>query len=129
MAETEIAAARDRTDSSSDGSDPLATNFGGAMYVTIVHVHVKPERVEDFVEAIGLNHEGSVKEPGNLRFDILQSVEDPTRFIAYEAYRDEAAAKAHKETAHYLAWRDKVTDWMAEPRVGVRYDGLFPSES
>jgi autoinducer 2-degrading protein len=97
------------------------------MHVTIVHVRVKPEHVAEFIDAIRINHEGSVKEPGNLRFDILQSAEDPTRFVAYEAYADEAAAKAHKETAHYLAWRDKVADWMAEPRQGVRYDGLFPS--
>lgn len=99
------------------------------MYVTIVHVHVKPEHVEEFVEAIGENHLASVQEPGCMRFDILQSVEDPTRFVAYEAYLDEGGAKAHKATAHYLTWRDKVADWMAEPRQGVRYDGLFPSEA
>ncbi len=96
------------------------------MYVTLVHIHVKPENLERFVEATTANHEGSVREPGNLRFDVLQSVEDPTRFILYEAYRDEAAAKEHKETAHYAAWRDAVADWMAEPRQGVRYEGLLP---
>jgi len=98
------------------------------MYVTLVYVHVKPEHVGDFIESIRPNQEGSVREPGNLRFDILQSADDRTRFIAYEAYRDEASAKAHKETAHYLAWRDRTADWMAEPRQGVRYDGLFPAD-
>jgi autoinducer 2-degrading protein len=98
------------------------------MYVTIVHVHVKPERVADFIEAMRANHEESIKEPGNLRFDILQSADDPTRFVAYEAYHDESGAKAHKETAHYQKWRDTVADWMAEPRQGVRYDGLFPAD-
>ncbi len=97
------------------------------MYVTLVNVHVKPEHLAEFIDATRANHEGSVREPGNLRFDVLQSVEDPTRFILYEAYRDEAAAKTHKETVHYAAWRDAATDWMAEPRVGVRYDGLFPA--
>ena len=96
------------------------------MFVTVVYVPVKPEHVVDFIESMRVNHENSIREPGNLRFDILQSVEDPTRFIAYEAYRDEASAKAHKETSHYLAWRDKAADWMAEPRLGGRYDGLFP---
>jgi autoinducer 2-degrading protein len=99
------------------------------MYVTLVHVHVKPENVEAFVEASGANHEGSIREPGCLRFDVLQLAEDPTRFVLYEAYRDEAAAKAHKETAHYAEWRDTVAGWMAEPRQGVRYDGLFPSRA
>ena len=96
------------------------------MHVTLVYIHIKPGHVADFVEAMRANHEGSIREPGNLRFDILQSVDDPTRFVTYMAYRDEASAKAHRETAHYLAWRDAMVDWEAEPRVLVRYDGLLP---
>jgi autoinducer 2-degrading protein len=97
------------------------------MHVTIVHVHVSSENVDDFVQATKPNHEGSVREPGNLRFDILQSAEDPTRFILYEAYVDESAAKAHKSTAHYQAWRDTVAPWMASPRRGVAHRGIFPA--
>lgn len=96
------------------------------MHVTLVHVRVKPEHIEAFVDITRANHEGSVREPGCLRFDVIRSFEDPTRFILCEWYVDERAAAAHKETAHYLAWREAVSDWMAEPRVGVRYEGLFP---
>ena len=96
------------------------------MHVTLVHVRVFPERVEAFVEATQRNHEHSIQEPGNCRFDVLQDPQDPSRFILYEAYVDEPAAKAHKETAHYLAWRDAVADMMAEPRRGEPMDGLFP---
>lgn len=98
------------------------------MHVTIVHVRVKAEYVAAFIVATQKNHEGSVLEPGNRRFDVLQLSEDPTRFVLYEAYVDENAAKAHKETAHYLAWRDTVAPWMAEPRQGVAYRGLYPRE-
>jgi autoinducer 2-degrading protein len=96
------------------------------MHVTLVHVHVRHDRVEAFIEVTRVNHEASRREPGNLRFDVLRSVDDRERFVLYEAYRDEEAARAHKTTAHYLAWRDAVADWMVEPRVGVRYDGLLP---
>ena len=96
------------------------------MFVTLVHVHVKAEHIEAFVDATRANHEASVREQGNVRFDVLRSVDDPTRFILYEWYVDEAAAKAHKETPHYAAWRDAVADWLAEPRQGVRYEGLYP---
>ena len=96
------------------------------MHVTLVHVHLRPGRAAAFVEATRINHEASIHEPGNLRFDLLRSVDDDDRFVIYEAYRDEAAARAHKEAAHYLAWCDAVADWMAEPRTGVRYDGLLP---
>lgn len=96
------------------------------MHVTLVHVQVKPAHIEDFIAATRLNHEASVLESGNRRFDVLQAPEDPGRFILYEAYISAEAAADHKQTAHYLAWRDTVADWMAEPRQGVRYDGLFP---
>lgn len=94
--------------------------------VTCVYVHVKPEAVDDFIEASGINHLGSVKEPGNLRFDFVQQADDPTRFMLYEAFETEDAAAAHKLTEHYLKWRDTVKDMMAEPRYGVKYNILEP---
>jgi (4S)-4-hydroxy-5-phosphonooxypentane-2,3-dione isomerase len=96
------------------------------MHVTLVHVHVKPEHVEDFIHATRDNHEHSVQEPGNLRFDILQSSDDGSRFVLYEAYASAADAASHKQTAHYLNWRDAVDEWMVSPRQGVRYRGLYP---
>jgi autoinducer 2-degrading protein len=96
------------------------------VVVTCVHVHVKPAHVQDFIRATLANHRGSVQESGNLRFDVLQSRDDPTRFLLYEAYASEEAAAAHKSTAHYLAWREAVADWISEPRQGVAYLGLAP---
>lgn len=98
------------------------------MHVTLVHVQVKPEHIDDFIAATQLNHEASILEPGNRRFDMLQSPENPEQFTLYEAYTTAEAAADHKSTVHYLAWRDTVADWMATPRQGVRYNGLFPKE-
>ncbi len=97
------------------------------MHVTLVHVRVKPEHIDPFVEACRLNHEGSTTEPGNRRFDILQDAADPTHFVLYEAYASEADARAHKETAHYHAWRETVADMLAGPREGQPFTGLFPA--
>lgn len=96
------------------------------MHVTLVHVHVKPDNIEDFLRATRANHLASVQEPGNLRFDVLQAPDDPTRFVLYEGYASAEDAAAHKQTAHYLSWRDSVAGWMAEPRQGIPYRGLYP---
>ena len=96
------------------------------MIVTIVHIEVKPENIESFIRATTENHLASVKEPGNLRFDLLRNDKDPARFVLYEAYSSENAAAAHKETAHYLKWREAVAPWMARPREGIRYSGIRP---
>ena len=97
------------------------------MHVTLVHIRVKPESVAAFVAATQLNHEASVREPGNRRFDILQAPDDPTRFVFYEAYATAADAAAHKQTPHYAAWRDAVAGMMAEPRRGETMQALFPA--
>lgn len=98
------------------------------MIVTIVHIEVIPAHIEDFIQATTENHQRSVKEPGNLRFDVLQKGDQPAEFALYEAYESETAAAAHKETAHYLKWRETVAPWMAKPREGVRYNGLLPEK-
>ena len=96
------------------------------MIVTFVHVWVKPEHKKDFINASTENHKNSIQEPGNLRFDLVQDANDPCKFVIYEAYESEEAAAAHKETAHYLEWRETVASWMAVPRQGIPYKGLLP---
>ncbi len=99
-----------------------------SLVVVHVGVQVKPERVEEFRRATRENAEQSVREPGVVRFDVVQDAEDPTRFVLVEAYRNAHAASAHKETAHYRAWRDAVADMMAEPRSSRRHVNVFPDD-
>ena len=97
------------------------------MHTTIVHVHVKQEYISEFIEASRHNHEASIQEPGNRRFDVLQSTDKPGWFVLYEAYASAEAAAAHKQTAHYAQWRDTVADWMETPRKALNFNGLFPA--
>jgi autoinducer 2-degrading protein len=96
------------------------------MLTTIVYITVKQSKLKDFIAASEKNHMHSVREKGNMRFDILQLEDDPTQFVLYEAYEDETSAAAHKDTSHYKEWRAGVADMMAEPRKGVRYQGIKP---
>ena len=96
------------------------------MFILNVHIHVLPEHIEAFKQATIINASNSVKEPGIVRFDFMQSVDEPTVFGLYEVYRDRDAIAAHKETAHYKAWVDKVEGWLTEPRTRVFYQNIFP---
>lgn len=99
------------------------------MIATLVHVQVKPQHINAFIEATRENHRNSVQEAGNFRFDILQDAADTGKFILYEVYDTEAAVAAHKETPHYLKWRDTVAEWMLKPREGLRHKLLFPEKA
>lgn len=98
------------------------------MIVTCVHIFVKANHLRDFIAASTANHQASIKEPGNLRFDLLQLAEDETQFMLYEAYDSEASAAAHKETAHYKNWRETVAPYMAKDRQGIRYHIVAPAD-
>ena len=96
------------------------------MHVVFVHIHVKPERINEFIQATIENAKNSILEPGISRFDFVQQVEEPNQFVLLEVYRTPDDQLKHRETPHYQVWKDKVADMMLEPRVGVRYRNIYP---
>jgi autoinducer 2-degrading protein len=98
------------------------------MLIVHVHITVKPDGIEAFKDATIENARNSRKEPGIARFDLIQQHDDPTRFVLVEVYRSVAATAAHKETAHYAAWRERAEPLMAAPRTRVQYTNVSPGE-
>lgn len=96
------------------------------MLVVLVEVQVKPEAVEAFRKVTLENARLSLTEPGIARFDVLEQRGEPNRFVLVEVYRDDSAPAAHKQTAHYAAWRDAVEPMMAAPRKSTKFQGVFP---
>src|SRR5688572_2369232 len=98
------------------------------MLVVLVYVHVKREYIEEFREATIANASASIQEAGIARFDVIQQEDEPSRFVLIEVYRNADAPAAHKETQHYLTWRDTVADMMVEPRTSTKYENIFPDD-
>ena len=72
------------------------------MVIMIVECNVKPERRDEFLEVIKHDAEHSENdEPGCLRFDVLNDLQDRNKFFFYECYKDEDARLAHRETPHF----------------------------
>jgi quinol monooxygenase YgiN len=96
------------------------------MFTFHVFIHVKAERLQEFLALTVDNASHTLEEPGALRFDVLQQQDDPTRIVFVESYRNAAAHAAHKETAHYQRWKASADEMMAETRKSVRYTQVFP---
>lgn len=99
------------------------------MLIVHVFVHVKAEDIEAFKAATVVNASNSIQEEGIARFDVVQQADDPSKFVLVEVYRNAEAPALHKETAHYLTWRDTVAPMMAEPRQSIKYSNIFPPET
>ena len=98
------------------------------MLIVHVFIHVKNERIQEFKAATRVNTQSSLEEPGIARFDFIEQLDEPGRFVLVEVYRTPEDAAKHKETAHYATWRDSVADMMADPRSSIKYANVFPDE-
>ncbi len=95
------------------------------MFIAAVHVYIKPDKVDAFRDGIRVNHEASIAEPGCLRFDVAQSKDDPTEFLLWEVYVDDAAAAFHKTTPHYLAFKQLMPELQSKDRRSDLFDGVY----
>ncbi len=100
-----------------------------SLLIVHVDVAVVPDSVDAFLAATQENAAASRAEPGVVRFDVLADRSDPNHFVLVEGYRDEAAAAAHKDTAHYQTWRDTVAPMMERPRESTRYVNCSPDDA
>jgi autoinducer 2-degrading protein len=95
------------------------------MHVVAVTIFVKPQSVQEFLEATLDNARATRHEPGNLRFDVLAAEAEAGRYLLYEAYRTKEDFEHHHQTEHYLRWKKRVADFMAQPRQGVKHVSIF----
>ncbi len=98
------------------------------MQIVHVHVRVKPDKIQAFKMATIENAQNSIKEPGIARFDVVESQDEPVKFVLIEIYRTAEDSIRHKETAHYQKWKDTVAPMMAEQRTSYKFIPVFPME-
>jgi (4S)-4-hydroxy-5-phosphonooxypentane-2,3-dione isomerase len=97
------------------------------MPILIVHLHVKPERLEEFLDLALDNASHSREEPGVARFELLRQRGDEHRFVLFEVYRTPEDVAVHKDTAHYARWKSRVAELLAEPRTSALFDPVAPA--
>ena len=92
------------------------------MLIQMVSIKVKEGHAAEFLKAFRINYEGTRKEPGNLRFDVLRDPKDENSFLIYEVFRSDAALDEHRKTEHYKECVRLIDPILAGPRTKVFYD-------
>ena len=88
----------------------------GAVYV-VTHVDVIPPRKDDGVAALKRLAEDARKDPGLVRFDVVQQVNRPNHFTVVEVWADRKAFDAHVMAPHTRQFRERLA-----PMNGALYD-------
>jgi autoinducer 2-degrading protein len=91
-----------------------ATPDRDAVYV-ISHVDVAPTSPIKAPELLRAQAEASRKEPGNLRFDVVQHTMRGNHFTVVEGWRNQQALDAHVAAAHTRHYRDTIQPGTGSP--------------
>ena len=90
------------------------------MFGVVVTINIKPGVKEQFMKHMLADAEGSVsKEPGCLRFDVLQDASNPNRIYLMEEYRSEAAFEEHTKQPHFVQWLEGTKN-MLDGAIDIR---------
>jgi autoinducer 2-degrading protein len=80
-----------------------------SMISLLVTLEIAPDRVDEFLAYIKEEAaDARTKEPGCRRFEISRSVDRPNVFSLTEGYDDLAALEAHRQTPHFLLFRQRA---------------------
>ena len=98
------------------------------MYALIVTIRVLTNEVDIFLQKTLEHADATRKEIGNVRYDVLQSEDDPAGFVIYEVYRTKEDFLFHRETPHSIKWKTEITVIMAKPRERNRCKSVYFSD-
>lgn len=97
-------------------------------FAVVVQAEIKADRLDEFLDLIEKDAIGSRAEAGCIRFDVVQSQEDPNKFIFYEVYKDLDAVLFHKEQPHFALWTKFKESGGVVSSVSHKMDGIFMSD-
>lgn len=81
----------------------------------LASIRPQPIHQADVAAALKTLVAASRTEPGNRRYDLFGPADGSDGFHLIEVYADQAALDAHRDSAHYKAFRAAIGAWLAEP--------------
>lgn len=88
------------------------------MHVVVVFLEAKSQHVASLRAALLLLARHSLEhETGCRQLDVATHPLEPTGFLTYEVYDDEAAWRLHLESEHMRWFAEQAAAWQASKRV------------
>jgi autoinducer 2-degrading protein len=94
-------------------------------FAVVVSVEIARAHLDEFKRVMEHDAVESRKEPGCLRFDVLQDQAQDNKFVFYEIYKSAEDVAFHKKTPHFAKWAafktipGAVLSYSAQPTWGL----------
>jgi len=89
------------------------------MFTLVVHISIKPENVDAFMQKLDANARAARTEPGCRQFEVLVDPNDRTKIMLFEVYNDEAAFEAHQATPHFKKYLAEAVPMLASRQRSI----------
>lgn len=96
------------------------------MIIVHVELEVLAEHLPSFIQTTQELILQSKRETGLLRYEVVQSIENPTHFFFNEIYRNKKGLMEHQQSGHFQDWVNQTALWYASTPSVVRCEGLVP---
>ncbi len=92
-----------------------------SMITLVVHYRARPDRVDEVTRCLHELVAATRAEPGCLRYEATQMLDDPTCFLLFEQYVDEDALQQHSSSEHFRRLVVGTLASLLEERVRERF--------
>ncbi len=91
------------------------------MYTVILFNKILPLHVDDYIVNMRICAEATNMEPGCIRYESMQDVDDPTVMCLFQVFADEDAYQVHQDSEHHRVWIELSGGWR-DPNGRVRHE-------
>jgi quinol monooxygenase YgiN len=98
---------------------------GGKSVYVVTHVDVTPNYTADTTKALHEFAADSKKDPGVVRFEVLQQDSRPNHYTVVEVWQTRQAFEAHSAAEHTKRFREKLQPMLGSP-FDERLHALLP---
>ena len=89
------------------------------MIYLIATLKIKRGSLPEILKGVAPCLEATRKEPGNISYDLHQSVSDENTLVFVERWEDRPALEAHFETPHLIAWREVGEKYFLDRKIEI----------
>ena len=81
------------------------------MYTVVSFHSILPEHLSEYIENMTICAAKSAREPGCIRYEVMQDVDEKTTFCLMQVFRDKPAYEAHQVAEHHTHWMQISAGW------------------
>jgi autoinducer 2-degrading protein len=91
------------------------------MYTSVSFHKILPQHLDDYIANMRICAAKSNQEPGCIRYEVMQDVNDLTMMCLFQVFRDADAYQAHQVAEHHKEWMELSGGWR-DQSVRIRHE-------